>query len=827
MAAVIDIAKYFKFDGAKKEARELVAQLDALITRLDAIVDNSQKTNKALQTQATTQSQTNKAIKDTNESIKNLSGVEKERIKIQSETQKVMSKLLVSDEKRNVVLQKGKVALQEKNKEQRLDAQITRAAEGSYKQLEAQLRKNIERLKSMSKEQRENSREGKQLAATIDRQDKELKQLDTTMGKSNRNVGNYKSAFAGVSKVLGAFGLALGAGALAVKGFNKTIAATQSLGDKFEIMMGGMRAGVDKFFKVLATGDFSNFLSNMREAIKAGKEYAKVMDDLGDRQRAQQIAEADVVLERQKLLATLRDQMSTNEERIAAADRIIAMEDELGSKRTENARIAYQAEIDRLKALTGLGKEELETFLRNYSNNSDLIAQAEKYNALIKERKGIERAQMSAQMGGGGAMGAGMMIPRMESGRVKEIEQEIKGFNEEQLAFITTYNKYLQTNDEGLDKLVTSYSELKNAEASALEATQRVLSRRSTLLDENARKQDQQNEDTKKSSKKNNELTTFDTDLQIIEYARRQKEYAEMLAAQQMDHENYIDETLANAEDFIDAQIAEDNREFENWIENEKAKTDKLKEEEEKRAEAREQGRDVAIDIARQTFELIMTLQDRQLANLETQKAHELELAGDNAMRREQIEKEYAQRSTEIKRKQANTEKALGIFNAAINTAVGITKALSLGPVGVALAILIGILGGVQIATIAAKPIPQFAKGTKGLKEGTLAEFGEAGQEIVKEPGKPAYIAKKRTIDYLPKGTEIIPNYETEKILAGHGGISEAKLDQLINEERMTRAAISGQIHHSTVVTERGFEYQTRRGLNKTKWLNKYMHRGV
>lgn len=806
MAAVIDIAKYFKFDGAKKEAGELVAQLDALIIRLDAIVENSQKTNKALQTQATTQSQTNKAIKDTNESIKNLSGVEKERIKIQSETQKVMSKLLVSDEKRNVVLQKGKVALQEKNKEQRLDAQITRAAEGSYKQLEAQLRKNIERYKSMSKQQRENSREGKQLSATIDRQDKELKQLDSTMGKSNRNVGNYKSAFAGVSKVLGGFGLALGAGALAVKGFNSTISATQSLGDKFEIMMGGMRAGVDKFFKVLATGDFSNFLSNMREAIKAGKEYAKVMDDLGDRQRAQQIAEADVVLERQKLLATLRDEMSTNEERIAAADRIIAMEDELGSKRTENARIAYLAEIDRLKALTGLGQEELEAFLRNYSNNSDLIAQAEKYNALIKERKGIERAQMSAQMGGGGAMGAGMMIPRMESGRVKEIEQEIKGFNQEQLAFITTYNKYLQTNDEGLDKLVTSYSELKNAEASALEATQRVLSRRSTLLDENVRMQKQAEKGA--------------TEVIIQEYAKREEALVNKLSAQELQHKDFITATIENTQLVTDAIIAEQDRELQNYYEMQQKKTEILELSEEQRAEAMEQGRDVAVDIARQTFELIMTLQDRQLANLETQKAHELELAGDNAMRREQIEKEYNRKAIEIKRKQANTEKAMAIFNAAINTAVAITKVLANPP----LAILVGILGAVQIATIAAKPIPQFAKGTKGLKEGTLAEFGEAGQEIVKEPGKPAYIAKKRTIDYLPKGTEIIPNYETEKILAGHGGISEAKLDELIG---VTKAAMTDHVHHNTILTPHGLEYETRRGLNKTKWLNKYMHRGV
>lgn len=65
-------------------------------------------------------------------------------------------------------------------------------------------------------------------------------------------------------------------------------------------------------------------------------------------------------------------------------------------------------------------------------------------------------------------------------------------------------------------------------------------------------------------------------------------------------------------------------------------------------------------------------------------------------------------------------------------------------------------IGAIQAATVLAKKVPSFAEGVENF-EGGMARYGEAGPEIVVEPGKKPYIAMNETISYLPKGTDIIP----------------------------------------------------------------------
>lgn len=76
------------------------------------------------------------------------------------------------------------------------------------------------------------------------------------------------------------------------------------------------------------------------------------------------------------------------------------------------------------------------------------------------------------------------------------------------------------------------------------------------------------------------------------------------------------------------------------------------------------------------------------------------------------IDAQTEEKKAEVERKQAARAKALSIFEAMVNTAVGITSALKAGPIaGPILAAVIGALGAVQIAAIAATPLP-------GLEEG-------------------------------------------------------------------------------------------------------------
>lgn len=121
--------------------------------------------------------------------------------------------------------------------------------------------------------------------------------------------------------------------------------------------------------------------------------------------------------------------------------------------------------------------------------------------------------------------------------------------------------------------------------------------------------------------------------------------------------------------------------------------------------------------------------EERELAEKATADALlEVEEAKNEAIRlaSEELEK----KRSKARRTAAKQEKAVALLSAIVNTAMAVVKALTAPfPLNIPLAIAVGILGAVQIAIIAATPIP--------LKEGgivtrrTEAVIGEAGTEAV------------------------------------------------------------------------------------------------
>lgn len=87
------------------------------------------------------------------------------------------------------------------------------------------------------------------------------------------------------------------------------------------------------------------------------------------------------------------------------------------------------------------------------------------------------------------------------------------------------------------------------------------------------------------------------------------------------------------------------------------------------------------------------------------------------------MDEDLDKRKKAIALKQAKREKALALMGAIVNVALGITKALTTFPtwLGIALAALVGVMGGLQIATIATQPLPQYSSGyyeVTGQKDG-------------------------------------------------------------------------------------------------------------
>ncbi|WP_312351251.1 phage tail tape measure protein [Empedobacter sp.] len=86
----------------------------------------------------------------------------------------------------------------------------------------------------------------------------------------------------------------------------------------------------------------------------------------------------------------------------------------------------------------------------------------------------------------------------------------------------------------------------------------------------------------------------------------------------------------------------------------------------------------------------------------------------------ELLDAQLANKQAEIEYKQAKAEKVARIFSAIGATAQGVANSLALGgPLGIAMAAVVGALGAIQVATIAAQPLPEkpsFAEG--GFFEG-------------------------------------------------------------------------------------------------------------
>ena len=151
-----------------------------------------------------------------NERLKLANDLIKQRQKDEASRKRFAEKLRVEEQKQ--IERKRKLI--EKNQ----------AEKGSLKQLRQQLSLTTKAYDSLSKEERENTQVGKVLVKQIQRQQREIRKLELATGRAQRNVGNYKSAWSGVSNLfrsgMGILGVAGGISLLSSavrKGFNSIV----------------------------------------------------------------------------------------------------------------------------------------------------------------------------------------------------------------------------------------------------------------------------------------------------------------------------------------------------------------------------------------------------------------------------------------------------------------------------------------------------------------------------------------------------------------------------------------------------------------------------
>lgn len=131
----------------------------------------------------------------------------------------------------------------------------------------------------------------------------------------------------------------------------------------------------------------------------------------------------------------------------------------------------------------------------------------------------------------------------------------------------------------------------------------------------------------------------------------------------------------------------------------------------------------------------------------------------------ERANEEAAKKERRIKHDQAIFDKAATMSKIIWDTQSAIMNALKTGAPGFAQAeaFSFAVLGAISLAKAAAAPIPALALGTEDWRGG-MALVGEVGNETIKEPNKQPYRVSNAQVMYLPKGTEVVPEYSIPAI---------------------------------------------------------------
>ncbi|MBE6310576.1 MAG: hypothetical protein E7080_05940 [Bacteroidales bacterium] len=264
----------------------------------------------------------------------------------------------------------------------------------------------------------------------------------------------------------------------------------------------------------------------------------------------------------------------------------------------------------------------------------------------------------------------------------------------------------------------------------------------------------------------------------------------EILAVSNLSAESrlQIEQELANAEMALQDQVTENAiRKAEEQADSDARLTKKRMDNAKKWLEVASDSINAISDLANTLFEgQISKIEEEQEANEEAQ---EKELERINELEENKVitteEAEARKRATEAKTakkneelekkkqaleyKQAVWQKATDLAQAGISTALGIMQTIaSVGfPAAIPMIAVVSALGAIQMATIAATPIPKYAKGTGANGHpGGFAIVGDGGkQEVVLFDNKMWITPDTPTFADIPKGAIVYPDLDSFKAL--------------------------------------------------------------
>lgn len=191
--------------------------------------------------------------------------------------------------------------------------------------------------------------------------------FDAKLTKSKGNVRSFESSItsmaskagAGVLKLAGGIGIAMGA----AEAFNKAINSSQTLSDEYGRTLEGLKGSVDNFFYSIANGDFSPFLQGLGNSITLAREAYNALDQLWNTATSYDYFSMKNQAGIQDQIAIIKDKNSTKEQKETAkaeAERLLKEQEEITEQLKVRSAEAFTAMIRKSTGFKNLDVSQMD-----------------------------------------------------------------------------------------------------------------------------------------------------------------------------------------------------------------------------------------------------------------------------------------------------------------------------------------------------------------------------------------------------------------------------------------------------------------------------------
>lgn len=315
---------------------------------------------------------------------------------------------------------------------------------------------------------------------------KQLKLVRSRMKELEDSARSSQSVFKGFFSKIGWGAIITGGIALFKKLGTDMIAQTQRIGDAWGRETSGWKNMYETFVESIGSGKgWTQLVQDMGEAYLAGKKVYDLMDELAEMNRSLRMHQADYNQELEENRQIMMDSTYSYEEREAAAQTVIDIENKMAAERKQIAQQEYDANTLLVEQKTKMSEADREFFIKNYNDNKEIIQQAQEYKKALADVDGYQKRADNALTGiissSGKVWEQALNNQKAWQTKADEARATLANASQDVIAAYNILQKYNEGNDELIENWVQSYEKVKNAEADVTKATSRATKTRNAM----------------------------------------------------------------------------------------------------------------------------------------------------------------------------------------------------------------------------------------------------------------------------------------------------------------------------------------------------------